>query len=681
MLSKKLVLYIALITNVLFLVFLVIRSGSIRPAPHLYDLDSGAFFDSIYAIALTISILFVSAGLGRILIHPFKLTKWTFIERTSVGLPLGLVTIGYGEFLLGLLGFLKPIHHILLISLVCIVVFKNSVCFITEGLLSLKQFLGKISSQESYKKWLLILASLILLITFLHTLTPPYDYDGLMYHLQGPRLFLEEGQIQQNNENWLTNYPFIWEMLYMFGMGLGSDIFSRVLHFSTLILLILTTYSIGNRFLNEQGGWLSVAILLGTPQLLVWSIFSYVDIGWTLVQTITVFIFLVWHRERKYSYLIMAGLFQGISLSTKYLAFGTFLIILIIIAWVKMREKTTSSLLFREMVIDILIFGTSAFMIAAPWYFKNLIWTGNPVFPYYLSQEILNSTELDILMDYTRSYGTGHNLMDYILLPINLYIRYPDFSTFWPYFDFPHPLFLLSILYLVVRKFIPRTKRASLDLITILISFQFAIWAIGMQQTRFLTPIYPLLSILTGAIILHIPHLTNKFSKVLTCVSVGGMMFISLLVMSIFYYLYKPFNVTLGIQSKSDFLNAVVSDYSGINYINSSLPKDSKVFMPWNGRSYYCNGICYPDISQAKWSSLIKERSNSIEVMKWLKENNITHILLSISDANFFVNLHDQNQIHKNAFEFLKIEFIPSCTTEIFSDEKVEIYEINNICK
>ncbi len=286
--KNRKVFFIALIIVALFLSLLLLNSHNIKPAPHLDDLNSGALLDSLYAIALAGLVLFIAAGLGRILIKPFKLTEWTFIERMVIGLPLGLAVIGYVEFFMGLLGLLKPIHHIALLIVIAIIAFTNSVAFVEEGFSCLKQFPHTWRSFSLVKKVFFSAGALALLLAFAQTLTPPWDYDGLMYHLQGPRLFLESGRIIPIPENWFTYYPSTWEMVYMLGMGLGSDIFSRLIHFTTLMLLLFATYAFGKRFLPASGGWLATAIMVGIPILLVWGTFAYTDLAWSLFQFLAI---------------------------------------------------------------------------------------------------------------------------------------------------------------------------------------------------------------------------------------------------------------------------------------------------------------------------------------------------------------------------------------------------------
>jgi hypothetical protein len=49
---------------------------------------------------------------------------------------------------------------------------------------------------------------LIFCITLSQALTPTWDYDALMYHLQGPRIFLDTGKILPLPDVWQANGPF-----------------------------------------------------------------------------------------------------------------------------------------------------------------------------------------------------------------------------------------------------------------------------------------------------------------------------------------------------------------------------------------------------------------------------------------------------------------------------------------
>lgn len=662
---------------ILFLGVLLINYQRITPAPHLDDLGSSSLMDSLLAIALAGLVLFLAAGLGSLLIKPFKLNKWTFVERTVIGLPLGLAAIAYCVFFLGLSGLIKPIHLICLLIITAIISIKYSCNYFEEAISETRGFKNTWSEFSIIKKVMFSTGALGLLLALFQAFTPPWDYDGLAYHLQGPRLFLEAGRIIPIPDNWFTYYPSTWEMIYMLGMGLGSDIFARLIHFSTLIVFLLATYAFGRRFLPKSGGWLAAAILLGIPILPLWGNAAYTDIAWALFQFLAIALFLVCIKERNPWLLGLSGIMQGLALGSKYLALSGAGILFVFVLWYSLRDegKWTG---WKKVIRDGMIFGLGASIVALPWYLKNFIWTGNPVFPLYFPQQVIDPTQLMIWMDYVNSFGTGKNWYDYLLLPFNLYLQHDKFGTFMGSMEMPSPLFLFVLVYPWLRKTIDIAIRNILDLLGLILIAQFIFWALGSHQNRFLLPLFPGLSILAAVVLMSLSKRLLKY-KLGRSIMIGlsaGMVLVTLIFMYMYVGFLKPYNVLLGNETKSGFLESVLRDYSGITYINNSLPLNTKVMFIWDGRGYYCNNKCLADVDQSRWSALIQNTSTLEEISDWLQERNITHLFFSKEDITFFLLKHDQKGEYLKATKYLLDEFVPKCTNEVFTDEWVQIYEI-----
>ncbi len=664
---------------ILILIFsgLFINIQHISAAPHLDDLDSGSLLDALYAILLASLVLFLAAGLGGLLIKPFKLTNWSFAERTILGLPLGLAAIGYGEFFLGIIGWLQPLHQLLFLLVIAGIAFKDSIRFLSAGWAAIKSFKHTWTAFSWLKKLFFVVGLAALLLALLQTFTPPFDYDGLMYHLQGPRLFLEAGRIIPIPENWLTFFPSTWEMVYMLGMGLGSDVFAKLIHFSTLLLLILATYVFGKRFLSEKGGWLSSAMMVGMPMMLIWGGFAYIDMAWSLFQFLAIGLFLIWIKDRNGKYLVLSGIMQGLGLGVKYIALYGAAIIVLFVLWLSWKE-TKPKFDFKQTVTNLLTFGLPALIIALPWYAKNAIWTGNPFFPFFIQSEIINPEEMKIWFDYRASFGVGTRWYDYFLLPFNIYLNFYKFSSFVVFGDYPNPSFLLALIYPLIRKKI-QGNRQPLDFLFIFTSIQFVIWATGSQQNRYLMPIFPTLSILAGSVIISLmDHKWRiNWGRVIAIGLVGGMTISSLALMVRFMSIIRPNEYLFGDTSKSEFLAAYVKDYRAIEYINGNLPEDALVFMPWDGRGYYCDGKCYPDTGQSAWAALVQKTENIDNVSSWLRVKGMTHILISWDDVYFFVYEHDPSGVHDQALSFFLDDYAPKCAELVYEDDWTQLYELH----
>jgi hypothetical protein len=676
-----------IVASVLILIFtgLFINVQNISPAPHLDDLDSGTLLDSLYALLLAGLVLFLAAGLGTLLLKPFKFKNWSFTMRAVLSLPLGLAAIAYGEFLLGLVGWLKPVHQLLFLLIVAGVGFREGVRFLSEGWAAVRGFRSIWVNFSRIRKFFFIVGVAALLLALMVTFTPPFDYDGLMYHLQGPRLFLEAGRIIPIPENWFTYYPATWEMLFMLGMGLGSDIFARLISFSTLLIFLLTTFAFGKRYLPAPGGWLSAAMVISVPMMLAWGGFAYVDLPWSLFQFLAIGLLLMWIENREDKLLILSGIMQGLALGSKYTALSGVGIIGLVIFWFSVNKKYSGCGSIKSFVSSILKFAIPTVLIASPWYLKNLIWTGNPTFPFFLPQSIIDTAELDICLDYLSSFGTGRSIIDYLLIPVTVFIDNNKFSTFTVLGDFPNPVMLLSIVYPFIRKkFVG--KGEILDVLIVITFIQYIVWMASSLQSRFLMPLFPGVSIIASAVIISFSHLGTKtnWAKILSIGAVGGMLVSTLLLVGNLYIRIKPHEVIIGTQSKREFLSAYVFDFKAIDYINSSLPDDVMVFLLWDGRGYYCYDKCLPDIGQSRWTAATAEIHTIEDISIWLETKGITHILLSRNDVRFFIYDHDQDGLHEQALTFLIEDFAPKCAEVVYEDEWSLLYELHlddNACQ
>ncbi len=482
-------------------------------------------------------------------------------------------------------------------------------------------------------------------------------------------MFLEAGRIIPIPENWFTYYPFTWEMIYLLGMGLGSDIFARLIHFSTLILLLLATYAFGRRFLPKPGGWLAAAILLGIPILPLWGNAAYTDIAWALFQFLAIALFLIWVKDRNPWLLGLSGVMQGLALGSKYLALSGAGILLIFVFWFSARDKDKWKG-WKQVLRNIVVFGLAAFVVALPWYLKNFLWTGNPVFPLYLPQNIIDPAQLKIWMDYVNSFGTGKNWYDYILLPINIFLQHDKFGTFMGSMEMPNPLFLLAFVYPFIRRNIDEVFRKSLDKLAAITGILFIVWSLGSQQIRFLLPLFPGLCLITGSVLKAGIDLfkSERLGQVIPLGLVGGMVFATLIFMGLYFNLVRPEKGLFGLESKSGFLQRMVRDYTGIKFSNTNLPENSKMMLLWDGRGYYCDDKCLPDVDQSRWTALVEASPDVRSISHYLQLRNITHLFLSNEDASFFILKHDETGVNREALDFLIKEFVPKCAEMVHED-------------
>ena len=242
--------------------------------------------------------------------------------------------------------------------------------------------------------------------------------------------------------------------------------------------------------------------------------------------------------------------------------------------------------------------------------------------------------------------------------------------------EMPNPLFLMLFAYPFFRRTLPSPSRKTVDLLAVITVLQFAAWAFGAQQIRFLLPLFPGLSIVTASTFIAISQKAGRLGKTFAVGLAGGMVAATLIFMGIYVGIVRPDRVLFGGETKSGFLTRMIRDYSGIEFINDSLPATARVMFLWDARGYYCSGKCIQDVNQAGWGGVTAKTTRVSEMAGLLRSKGITHILLSKEDLSFFLLKHDpQGQVSKS-YELFSREFVPACTTKVFEDDWSRIFQL-----
>lgn len=642
----------------------------------------GSLLSAIFSLSLVILVILLTLGLGLKIVSILRMPGANSFEHAVFATAIGLGSLGYFIFGLGLLGLLRSWVFLSLLIAVGIFTHKEIlnagqgiVIYIRE-----KPLFARLTPEE---KILAGLSAMIGGLAIIQTLTPIWDYDGLMYHMEGPRLFFQAGRIYPISNNWMTSYPFTLEMLYTLGLGLGSEQFGRLVHLTYGILLALATYLGARRFAGRETAWLSAAILIGIPANMIWSTAAYCDLGWAFYEFLAVLAVLFWIRQVKRpdqkilegqevqssgrqvnSWLILAGIMMGFALGTKYMALSGAVCLGMLILWYSRRAG------WKTILENCAIYGIIALLVGSPWYIKNLLWSGNPVYPLYFTQNGEVAELYAVWMNYVNGFGAPRTLAGYLSLPVLIYTQFYRFGTFQGSLDTPSLLFPLVVFYPLIR----RTRNLNaLGLWTIL---RLVAWAIGTQQTRMLLPIFPIMSILTAYVLVNITgRLPSALGRVLPRGLGFGMVTITLVYSLIYFSQIRPLGVILGNETKNGFLERQLNVYPVLQYIDMNIQPEERVWMLWDGRGYYCDERCVPDVAQSHWAQLAMNSWDAHKIADELKLRDATHLLISYEDWNF-IHPFDRSGLQAKAFRFLQEEFLPACTRDLYVDKFYRLVEL-----
>ena len=621
---------------------------------------------SAFTLLLSFCVMVVGASLGRRAMGLLALgVGLDPIECIAFSFALGMGLIGLGVYALGLAGLLRQAWIIVFVILAGLVS--------APGVVALRQDFVRAgtdlrSDWKAARVGLLLvlgLVAMIFLLSLLLALAPPWGYDGLMYHLQAPRLFLQAGRILPLPQIVQANGPLLIQMLYGIGLALGTDTFSQVLHVVFAWVLLFALLGAGRRLLGPPGGWISAGILLGIPIFPLWGTLAYVDMAQAVYEFLAVWAVLRWRDDQRRPWLVLSALMAGLALGTKLMAL---FMLPAVCLWLVMLARKRG---WRHAIGLGTAYGLMACLVAAPWYLFNLVSLGDPFFPFLRGGYEWPAARVSLHLEYLRSFGTGRSLLDFILLPWNLYFRHEAYAALMASIEYPSFLFPLALLLPFVSLSPGARPLAGLAVLRL------AAWYLGSQQTRFLLPLYPVGCLMVAAVMLGVEsrlHLRLAFPRWTGAIT-AGLVVTTLVYLSISTFEARPYAVLLGRESKENYLLRKVYDYRALSFIRSQLPREARVLQLWDGQGYYCDDRCIPDAGQVQ-AVYLHQLGPTVEAMEaQLHSRGITHVLVDLEGLNFLLG-HDPKGTHAAAARFYLREFLPQCGKQIYEDPLVHIYRL-----
>jgi hypothetical protein len=642
--------------------FLLLRASF---APRgLDDLGLVAIRDLVMTLVFWLLILLIGTALGEAVLERVRVPELSRLESKLFGFALGMGVISLGITALGLVGLLSRSWISGVVVIAALLAGPRIIATLRDIGPAVRSLSAHWRAATPLSRAAGLFLATIGLLALGQALTPPWDYDGLMYHLVGPQLFLEAQRVIAYPDNWYVNGPFSIEMLFSIGMAFGDDVLPKLIHLGFGIALVGATFAAARRWLPEGKAWLAPAILLTVPTLPIFSAFAYIDLGWSAYEFLALLAAVLWLESRSDRLLVLSGLMIGWAMGSKYLGLEGFALLGMLILIASLKGGVPSAL--RRC----LAFGLPAVCIALPWYLKNTIWFGNPVFPLYFGGPGWGPTRLGLYSAYLDSFGVGRTVLDYLLLPANIYIRHVSFGAVMNRIDIPSVFFPLAIAY-------PLTRRV--PVLTILLAVavgRFALWAVGSQQTRFLLPIYPVLALVAAHVIVRV---TARFRRNSAMGLLGPALAVGLLAITLFYQVVlnvESAGTVVGLQSKAAFLSKTIHDFQAVRFIEDSLPPGSKALLLGDGQSYYCPTRCIPDPDHFRWSLAIDTAFSQGELGEWFSDQGITHVLFSRGDFDFLLQ-HDPQDVVHAAYADLVEWSNHGCLQTVFEGELASVLQID----
>jgi hypothetical protein len=266
----------------------------------------------------------------------------------------------------------------------------------------------------------------VLLVTAVGGLAPitgDWGSDAVDYHYLGPKVWLRDGMIRPVPDNFTTAFPAIVETTYGALMAIGGDRAPGVSAVFTFSLFLLIVFSLATRAgLTAAEAWWAVALAASMPAVYTGAHTGFVDALYAAFVVAAARIGLDARRTRDY---VAFGLFCGFALGTKYtgLLAVPILIVCAILLWAQEERGK-----LRVLVRSASLVAAVAALVAAPFYARNWILLGSPIYPpppilanifhvKYLPADAIHNFYVYIQ---NRGRGLGRGFCPYLLLPFRL---------------------------------------------------------------------------------------------------------------------------------------------------------------------------------------------------------------------------------------------------------------------
>ncbi len=332
------------------------------------------------------------------------------VGATSLALGCGLTAIALTVLaMIGLSGRLS-----------CWVVGLSSLPAAAAGLRGLSQrrdararALGARPGRDRWERVGLLLLAGLLLLTLFVTLAPPASMDATVYHLRAPREIMRGGFWVRPDEPHAYQ-PLYVEMLFGEALVFGGGPLAALVHWLLGVGAVGAAAAWGRRF-GGRGVWAAV-IFAGTA-LYVWEATgSFIDLGLALFCSLALF----WAvRPEVSGSTVMAGLLAGFGAGSKFTGVVAAALIGLAAAAMVWPDR-------RAAARRILIIGALALLVAAPWYIRDFVLTGNPIYPVANGLFGLPPVTLSLL-----PYGCGRDLFHLISSPVDVLLRSDAFDQGW----------------------------------------------------------------------------------------------------------------------------------------------------------------------------------------------------------------------------------------------------------
>jgi hypothetical protein len=598
-------------------------TGPLLLLDHLFDL---------FAVTAVFTICF---GVGRFLLRWYRPGFQDPIDVLVFAISSGGAVVGVGNLAIGALGGFHPII-LWLVLVVTALATRRHLAEIPALLRRVTDTIGRARKESHLVDLGLVVSGVAAAFMLVNALTPPVDWDSLMYHLQVPAQFLETGRVHLPVDNLHVALVGLPHMLYAPLIGVHSVAGPALASAAFAILLGLATFRVAARFFGAAAAGASLALLWGSSTILLVGITPRVDVTLALYTFLAHYALLIAVEDRHRASYYLAAALLGCAFGVKYHA-GLYLIGLapLIVGCARPFTKKRAALL------HLVAFGLVFVITAGPWILKNVALLGAPFYPF------LTPIRLEPwLAGFFGSTGVPEGasaaifaILSEVRVPFNVWDAFfaPSRLTveLEGAFYYASPALLIVPLWLALL----RHRWLTWFVVPALLYLLVLILPFPATNLRYLIPAIIPLTIVAG-------QLAASLASRLAPQHVHGPALTILILLSLIpsartAYTWLTRTIALshaaGVTSRSEYLashfDAGVQVYAPVvEFVNDSIPDESRVLMLFEARGYYFAPHVLQDNRVTNWPLL----ATTVADDACLDTDAFTHVLLATGSMAYY---------------------------------------------
>jgi hypothetical protein len=506
------------------------------------------------------------------------------------------------------------------------------------------------SFRDPFVTVLVLVAAALALLTLSRPLSPTVHSDSLAYHLAVPQRYLELGGIVFLPDLAPSNWQFIVQMLHLWSLALDGPLLAQLLNHAVLFLAAAATGTVTARHFGPRAGAVALLIVIGlrTSKDLLGS--GTDMFGLTLYSMLLLGAWIRWWEapeDRRTS--ILLGLCLGCCAATKLLGLVPSAIILSsCVARMLLRLRTGGARGIGLMVLA----AVAASVAAGPYYLKNWILSGNPVYPFafgLFGGRAWNGDAQVQLWTYLMNFGQPErDLGGWLRMPFQAVLLRSSLA-----------LGLLPLA-LLVR---PRDWRLGLPFL--LAGILVLLWWCGSQQSRFLLPARAVMAVPAGAgMAAALERLPGSRWRRAAGIGVAVLLIGDALAHNASRAL-RQYPAAVVAEEGRAFLRREVEIHGAVEFVNATLPPNARVLLYNDARTFHIRRATATAIPHFQAVLQWNAATPPDALADLLRRHGFTHVLVNCNNSGWW----DGGALR---------ECLARHSTLIFHDRGVFIYRIES---